>query len=85
MNKIDAVRFGLAGGLITALCIFVLTLVASASGFGLGALNILKSVFVGYDISVFGSLIGAIFGFMAGFTKLFLIGFVYNLLGSERE
>ena len=85
MNKIDVIRFGLAGGLVSALIIFVLTLIASASGYGLEALNVWKSLFIGYDISAFGSLIGAIYGFMVGFLEFFLIAFVYNLLGTPKE
>ncbi len=85
MDKIDAVRFGLAGGLVAALAIFVFTLIAAVSGYGLEALNVCKSLFAGYDISVFGSLIGAIYAFMIGFAKLFLLGFIYNLLGPPKE
>ena len=85
MHKIDTIRFGFAGGILTGLLCFVLTLIASVTGFGLDALNILKSIFIGYEISAFGSLIGAVYGFMAGFAQLFFLAFVYNLLGPTKE
>lgn len=85
MYRIDAIRFGLAGGLVSGLICFVLTLIALASGFGIDALNVLRSLFIGYEVSVFGSLLAGIYGFMLGFAELYAIAFIYNLLGPPKE
>jgi hypothetical protein len=85
MPRIDAIRFGLAGGTITALMCFLLTLLATINGYGIDFLNVLRGVFLGFEISVFGSVIGAIYGFMIGFIKLFSIAFIYNLLGPAKD
>lgn len=85
MHRIDATRFGLAGGLVCATLCFVVTLLGTASGYGADALNMLRDIFWGYDISVVGSLIGALYGFIVGFVKLFAIAFIYNMLGPEKE
>jgi hypothetical protein len=80
MNKIDAVRFGIAGGLVAACACFVLTLLSLISGHGIEALNVLRSLFWGYDISVSGSLVGSVYGFVLGFIKLFMLALIYNVL-----
>jgi hypothetical protein len=81
MTKIDAIRFGLAGGIVAMALIFILTLLATASGFGHGYLNLLKDIFPGYEIGVVGSLVGAGYAFIFGFIKLFALAFIYNMLG----
>ncbi len=85
MDKIDAVRFGLAGGITCAIFCFVLTLLASVGGIGVDLLNVMKSIYLGYEISVFGSLVGAIYGFMFGFAELFVVAFIYNLFSPTKE
>jgi hypothetical protein len=85
MNKIDAIRLGLAGGIIAMLMIFGLTLLATLSGIGHGYLSVLKDIFPGYEIGVVGSLVGAGYAFALGFVKLFALAFIYNLLGPSSE
>lgn len=85
MHRIDAIRFGIAGGIVSAFICFLLTLLAAVSGYGLELLNVFRSIFLGYEISVFGSLIGAVYGFMWGFVELFIIAFIYNMLGPEQN
>jgi hypothetical protein len=85
MGKIDAIRFGLAGGILSMIIIFVLTLIASINGFGLNYLELLKDLFPGYEIGVIGSLVGAGYGFILGFMKLFVLAFIYNILGPANK
>lgn len=85
MPRIDAIRFGFAGGVVSAFILFVLTLLASVNGFGLELLNILKGLFPGFDITVFGSVVASIYGFIIGFLELFFIAFIYNLFGPSKE
>jgi hypothetical protein len=81
MHRIDAIRFGIAGGLTSGLIFFVLTLLALATGYGIEGLNVFRSFFPGFEISIFGSILGAIYGFCFGFVELFVLAFIYNLLG----
>lgn len=85
MNKIDAIRLGLAGGIVAAVLVFSITLLATASGFGHEILALLRDVFPGYNIGVVGSLVGAGYAFVAGFIQLFALAFVYNVLGPAQE
>lgn len=85
MHRIDAFRFGIAGGLFYGFFCFAFTLLATLNGYGSAALKILESIFVGYDISVTGSLIGGLYGIIFGFVELFTIAFIYNMLGPPRE
>lgn len=85
MNKIDAIRFGLAGGIVAMLMVFTLTLLATALGFAQGYLSLLKDIFPGYEIGVVGSLVGAGYAFIIGFIKLFALAFIYNMLGPAQK
>jgi hypothetical protein len=83
MGKIDSIRLGIAGGMVTSFLIFVLTLLCVLSGFGQALLELLKNTVFGFEITVFGSLIGALYGFIIGFIEMFFIAFIYNILGSD--
>jgi len=85
MVRIDALRLGLAGGIMVSVMMFVMTLVSSVSGFAIEWLILLKGIFIGYEVSVIGSLVGAGYGFFLGFIKLFLLAFIYNLLGPSED
>jgi hypothetical protein len=85
MHRINTIRLGLAGGLVSAFICFLVTLLALTNGYGLSALNVLKSLFWGYDISVVGSLVAGGYGFFFGFILLFLLAYIYNLLGPPEE
>lgn len=80
MHRIDAVRFGLAGGVVMAALCFVMTLLAVLNGYGAAFLQQFEGLFIGYDISITGSLVGLAYGFLCGFIELFFIAFIYNLL-----
>jgi len=83
-NFIDPVRLGLAGGLIWGITVFVVTLISLANGYAVDFLMILASVYPGYSISVNGSLLGFLYGFADAFVGLFILGWVYNLLGPKK-
>lgn len=82
--RIDAVRLGLAGGFIESFLLFVLTLIAMTNGYGTEILSLLNDL-PGFEVTMIGSLVGAGYGFILGFIKLFALAFIYNLLGSEKE
>ena len=85
MLALDPVRFGLAGGLLSGVSMFLITLFSLATGYGEDYLIITMSIFPGFAITVGGSLLGLLYGFAFGFAGLFLLGWIYNLLGPGKE
>jgi hypothetical protein len=85
VNQLDPVRLGLAAGVIGGVGTFLTTLFAIATGYAHEYLLSLASIYPGYDVSVNGSVLGLVYGFLGGFIGLFLLGWVYNLLGPKKE
>lgn len=73
-------KLGLAGGIIWALSMFACTIVSIYTGFAGPFLNAMASIYIGYNISWWGSLIGLVYGFFDVFIGLFLLAWLYNLL-----
>ncbi len=82
-NKLNALKFGLAGGIVSAIYIFAITLGAVLGFNGLFAWTLLiKGIygFLGYNVSYLGAILGAIYGFLDGFIITYLFAWVYNKL-----
>jgi hypothetical protein len=83
--KINAFGLGLAGGIIFAVCIFLITLCGILFNWFSIPLNTMIGSYgflgkFGYDISVFGLLLGTIYGFIEGFLFFWVLGGLYNRL-----
>jgi len=80
--KLDAVKFGLAGGILTALCVATTTL-AGIYGW-MGGFSMWNSIIIdiygnlGYNITWAGLLLGAIYGFIDGFIATWIFALIYN-------
>jgi hypothetical protein len=77
---LNAKNFGLAGGILWGLSLFLMTLLAHLTGYGTPFLRLLESVYPGYSLSLGGALLGLIYGFIDGFVGLFLLAWLYNWL-----
>jgi len=75
-------KFGLAGGIVTGLCVLITTILAIYSGIGTawGAALIDIYGFLGYNISWLGAILGAIYGFIDGFILTWVFALIYNKL-----
>jgi hypothetical protein len=71
---------GFVLGFIGALIIFVATIwLVIKGGDNVGAhLGLLSHFFIGYDVTVLGSFIGAAYGFVTGYLSGLIIGSIYN-------
>ncbi len=76
-------KLGLAGGILWGFCMFICTIIAIYTGYAEQFLNVMSSIYPGYTISWWGSLIGLIYGFFDAFIGLFLLGWIYNLLNHQ--
>ena len=80
--KLKAVAFGLAGGILWGLSVFILTWLKIA-GYGT-ELNLIKSYYIGYSVTPLGSIIGGVYGFFDMGIACLIFALIYNLfVGKE--
>lgn len=79
----NAKNFGLAGGIVWGVSVFVMTLLGLFFDYGLMFLSLLKDIYPFYSVSPIGSLIGLAMGFLDGFIGFFLLIWVYNFLENK--
>jgi len=79
--KLNPVKFGLAAGILTAICVFITTLVGT-TGYCPECTNLLTSVYssFGYSVSFLGAILGAIYGFIDMFIGGAVFAWLYNRL-----
>lgn len=78
---LSEVRLGLAGGIFCGLVALIMTIVAVSSDYGHEYMRTMEDMWPGYEVSYPGSLVAFIYGFVKGFVSLFVIAWLYNLLG----
>lgn len=77
--RIDTRAFGIAGGIVSVLCVLGGTALWLAGGGDPGALAPLGSVLFGYSASVVGAVVGSLWAYAYGFLVAAGFAFVYNL------
>jgi hypothetical protein len=80
--KNNVQKAALTGGIVWGATMFLTTLASIyAGGYGKGLLDIMSSIYPGYNISVGGSIIGFVYGFFDVFVGIYIIAWVYKKLG----
>ena len=79
MNKIQPVAFGVAIGVIWAIYIFCAGITAMF-GWGGALVQVMASLYIGYDASILGAIIGAIWAFVDGLVAGAVIAWIYNVV-----
>ncbi|MCR4328468.1 MAG: bacteriophage holin [Patescibacteria group bacterium] len=77
---LDAKKFGLAAGILWGAAMLVFTLISIATGYADEFMSLMANVYPGYTVSVEGSVIGLIYGFLDGFIGCYLFAAIYNKL-----
>ncbi len=80
MERLDAKRFGLAGGILYGAAIFGTTLLALAANYGKEMLTLWSTWHPGYTITYTGSIVGLVWGFTCGFVGAYAFAWLYNKL-----
>ena len=71
--------FGLALGILWAIILFIMAVFAGiAGGYGIGFVDGVGSIYIGYHPTFIGALIGAAWGFLDGFIGGMLFAWFYN-------
>lgn len=79
MNKIQPLALGVAIGVLWAIYVFFIG-IAAMFGWGNALVETLASLYIGYEASVIGAIIGAIWAFIDGFVAGVVIAWIYNRL-----
>ena len=81
MNKKNVGKVALAGGIVWSLVLFVTTLLSVYTGYAHNFLLAFGSLYPGYTITMGGSVVGLIYGFLDMYVGIYIIYWVYNALG----
>jgi len=80
-GKLNALKFGLAGGITAGICVALTTILGIFELFPeYNSLIVSIYGFLGYSISWLGVLLGAIYGFLDGFILVIIFAWIYNKL-----
>ena len=80
MNKLNIKALGLTLGIVWGIGIMFLGLTSTFWNWGLGFVTLMGSVYIGYNSTLGGTLIGTIWGFCDGTIGGMLIAWFYNKL-----
>lgn len=79
--KLNALKFGLATGIVWGLNLFILTFAyLYLDGYAGEWLNMTRDFFPGYDLTIQGSFVGLFYGFVTGFISGTILAWLYNRL-----
>ncbi len=82
---INTKNFALAGGIVWAAVMLIMTWVSVPTGYAAVVLNAVASIYPGYTITWLGGIIGAIYGFIDMFIGLYIFGWLYNKLEARKS
>jgi len=77
-------NLGLAGGVLWGVMAFVMSLLATGTGYGAGFVGALGGLYIGYGEGIMGSILGLVYGFLDGFIGLYILGWLYNLFEKKK-
>jgi len=80
MAKFDAKAFGISCGVIWGVAMFFLGICDIFSAWGCGITKIMATLYIGYQPTILGSVIGAVWGFVDAGVGGFVFALLYNKL-----
>jgi hypothetical protein len=85
--RLNAAVVGIVAGLLTGLSILLVTVVLVIKGGEVVGphLRLLGQLFVGYDVTILGGIVGFLWGTLVGFIAGYVFARVYNALAGWRE
>ncbi|MBW3583826.1 MAG: bacteriophage holin [Euryarchaeota archaeon] len=76
--RIDAVRLGLAIGIVWGIGLFAAAFLAWTVGYAEAFIEAARSVYLGYAPTLAGAFMGLLWGFIDGFIVGVLVAWLYN-------
>lgn len=81
---LNAKNFGLACGIIWGIAVLFIGLMSAYTNWGLEMQSVIASIYIGYEPTIAGSIIGGAWGFVDGFIGGYIFIWLYNKLNSSR-
>ena len=78
--KLSIKGLALTAAILWALCTLVLSITVSQWGWGSECLKIISSMYLGYDTTLTGTVIGIVWGFADGLVSGAIFAWLYNKL-----
>ena len=82
--KLKVLPLALSLGVLSALGVFIMILLALYADYGLGCFALMADLYPYLELSLGGAFIGLAFGFIDGFIGGALIAFFYNIFGGSK-
>ena len=82
--KLDAVKFGLSAGIIWGISVFVMTLIAQGTGYGIGLVSALGKLYIGEQPTIIGAILGMVYGFFDAGIGFYIFAWLYNKLVEKK-
>ncbi len=80
-SELNAVKLGLVMAIIWSACTLIISLAALlAKTYAWGFINLLKSIYPGFGLTVVGIPLGVVYSFAGGFLFGFVAAWLYNKL-----
>lgn len=79
--KTKTAKMALTGGLIWGVLLFLTTLISVYSGYASQFLQLIADVYPGYSVTLSGSIIGLIYGFLDIYIGVYIVSWVYHHIG----
>lgn len=76
--KLSIFGFGLAIGIIWGIGMLLIGLLGWSADYGLAFINAIGSIYIGFEATLLGSIIGGIWGLIDGFVCGVLVAWLYN-------
>lgn len=83
--KLNLKALGFAAGILWGAAVFLMTLISMGCGYADKATKAIASIYPGYSVSIGGSFIGLVYGFVDGFVCALLFGLIYNAFIKEQK
>lgn len=78
-TRFHPLSFGLALGVVTGISMLLTGLFAMSTGWGAGFVETMRTIYLGYESTVRGSLIGGMWGFLDMLIMGIIIAALYNI------
>ena len=78
--KLDVRAFGLACGIVWGLCMLSIGLIDTFSTWGAGIGQVMSTLYLGYEPTIPGSIIGGAWGFVDAGVGGLVVAWIYNKL-----
>lgn len=78
-TRLSPLAFGLSLGVVWGACVLIMGLLAHYLSYGTEFVGAMKVVYIGYEPSILGAVIGSAFGFVDALVIGAVIAWLYNI------